>query len=299
MDTHAWRGLYRVGTVPQVDGTSQTELVADVCSGPSDGMLDGIVVETNPAKRITPVVRQSSPTGSYDRNAHRRHDEKTYHRKRRKLFYAVPTGVFIGVIALVIWGPFAVQPKSLSSQQATTLSVSARPDIVPLAVSSDVQPAEGYLQTYTVASNRARIVMIDSLSVKARVLEVGTDGRNLPQLPRNSYDVGWYNVSVAPGESGATVLSGACSGSVGQGVFRRIGELSEGAEITVEMGNGTVLRYAVQSVASVVVESVDMTEVLRPLHGTEQGMSLVGCSGTYDAATNDFAGRVIVRAIRI
>ncbi len=246
-------------------------------------------------KTYSRSARRVIKTG-YDRNVHRRLDEKHYHRKRRGTLYAVPAAVFVVVAAVMLWGPFTKQPQLLSVQQASAVSSDREPSVVPLAGSSDEDPAVGYLETYTVAPDYPRILSIGALGVQARVFEVGTDGRNQPQLPKNSYDTGWYNVSALPDRPGAVVISGACSGSVGQGVFRRLGELAKGAKIIVEKGDGTVVVYEVQRVETVAVDAVSMTRVLSPAHGFSEGLNLMGCAGNYDITTNDFAQRVVVFA---
>lgn len=236
--------------------------------------------------------------GGYNRNAHRIDDDVRYLMKRRRVLYASPILLFAAVAAITLWAPFSGRPQELSAQQASAISRDAQPDVVPFAGASDERQAENYLETYQVASMRPRILTIESLGIRARVFEVGTDGRGQPQLAKNSYDTGWYNVSALPGEAGAVVLSGACSGSVNNGVFNRLGELSSGAQITLQRGDGVTVVYTVVSVDKVAVESVDMTTVLRPSYGATRGLNLIGCTGSYNTKTNDFAGRTIVYAIQ-
>lgn len=259
--------------------------------------LDGITLESLERREIdAPHSAQKRGKGGYDRNSRRRIDEKLYYRKRHRLMYAVPSAVFVVAAAVMLWNPFTNSPEVLSAQQASAASDTVQQSVTPLAWSSDETPAANYIETYKTAANRPRVLTIDSLGVRARVLEVGVDGRHHPQLPRNSYDTGWYNVSVLPGQSGAVVLSGACNGSVGEGAFRRLNELAAGAQLTIEKGDGTTVAYEVQSVATVAVDTLDMTSVLLPAHGFSRGLNLVGCSGKYDVKTNDFASRVVVYA---
>lgn len=275
--------------------------VAEHVVEPNDIVFDSMVLDMpdDAEKKIMQTPRRKVAQSGYDRNAHRYRDEKQYHQKRRRLFYVMPAIAFVVVAMIMLWGPFANQPKLLSAQQANAISNGIEPDVIPLAGSSDENPTENYIEAYRVASNRPRVLTIESLGIRARVLEVGTDGRKQPQLAKNSYDAGWYNVSVAPGEPGAVVVSGACSGSVGQGVFHRLSELLRGAQIQIERGDGTVLIYRVESTKTVTVDALDMTEVLMPAHGFNQGINLVGCTGSYDTKTNDFAGRIIVYAVQI
>jgi len=250
------------------------------------------------AKRPVLATRILNSSGAgYNRNAHRIDDDIRYLMKRRRVLYASPAVLFVTVAAITLWAPFSGHPQELSAQQVSAVESTIQPDVVPFAGASDEQPASNYLETYHVAPERPRILTIESLGVKARVFEVGTDGRGQPQLAKNSYDAGWYNVGTLPGAPGAVVLSGACSGSVGNGVFSRLGELSSGDKLTVEKGDGTILTYNVTYSEKLPVDSVDMTVVLQPPYGTTKGLNLIGCTGSYSTKTNDFADRTIVYTV--
>lgn len=257
-------------------------------------------VQHDYAKRPTVsshILKESD--GGYSRNSRRLDDERRYLTKRRHSLYVIPIGVFLFVSAFVLWAPFLNRSQPLLAQQTTVAVEPSQAEVVPLASSADTTPAANYLGTYKVSASHPRLLTIDSLSVRARIFEVGHDGRNHPQLPKNSYDTGWYNASALPGKSGAVVVSGACSGSVGDGVFRRLNELRPGMSISLERGDGTVFAYQVQGVETVLVDKVDMASILKPFNSSTEGLNLIGCAGSYDVKTNDFANRVIVYAVRI
>ena len=257
-------------------------------------------VQHDYAKRPTVashVLRESD--GGYSRNARRVDDERNYLSKRRHSLYAVPAFIFVFVAAFVLWAPFLNHSQPLLAQQTTVVTETTQAEVVPLAGSVDETPAANYIDVYKVAASRPRVLTVKALSVRARVLEVGRDGRNQPQLPKNSYDVGWYNASALPEKNGAVVMSGACSGSVGNGVFRRLNELQVGSEISLERGDGGVFAYQVESIETVRADTVNMADVLVPFNRASEGLNLIGCAGSYDSKTNDFANRVIVYAVRI
>ena len=245
----------------------------------------------------THILKESD--GGYNRNGRRLDDERNYLTKRRHSLYSVPIGIFIAVSAFVLWAPFLSHSQPLLAQQTAVPTETSQAEVVPLAGSSDTTPSANYLETYKVSPTHPRLLSIDSLSVKARVFEVGHDGRNQPQLPNNSYDVGWYNVSALPGNQGAVVVSGACSGSVGSGVFRRLNELKTGATMSLERGDGSVITYQVESIETVPADAVNMASVLEVTGRATEGLNLIGCAGSYDVKTNDFSSRVIVFAVRI
>lgn len=299
---HASRGVHGPA-LSQTDGVvrknlDEDEFEREVVS--FDGIVLDLPGERQRLKKEPVVVRERhAKKGGYDRNGRRHTDERLYNKKRRQILYIMPVMAFVVVAVIMLWGPFANQPQILSAQQASAVSDDSQPNVIPLTRSSDEKPAVNYIETYQTAPDRPRVLTIDSLGVKSRVLEVGLDGRSQPQLPRNSYDAGWYNVSVLPGESGAVVLSGACSGSVGQGVFRRLGELQKGSRIIIEKGDGTQVVYEVAGSENVIADKVDMTKVLAPMYGTDRGLNLMGCTGAYSVKTNDFAERIVIYAVQI
>lgn len=260
-------------------------------------LLEGLCIENSDERQeMVHTLPRRHSRGGYNRNACREQDKQHYYARRRKTVYVLPSVVFVVVAAAVLWWPFTNQPHGTSEQQANAVSIGSLPEVVPLAGVSDQVPAANYRETYKVAANRPRILSIESLGLTARVFEVGRDGRSQPQLAKNSYDVGWYNVGVEPGEEGAVVVSGACSGSVGQGAFHRLDSLQDGDVIGIEKGDRTMLRYVIVARETVAVDAVDMTKVLSPAHQAAQGLNLIGCTGSYDEKTNDFAGRIIIYA---
>lgn len=243
------------------------------------------------------ILKESD--GGYSRNSRRLDDERRYLTRRRHSLYIIPIGVFLFISAFVLWAPFLNRSQPLLAQQTSVTSGVSQAEVAPLAGSADVTPAANYLEAHKVPAAQPRLLTIDSLSVRARVFEVGHDGRNQPQLPKNSYDVGWYNASALPGKGGAVVVSGACSGSVGDGVFLRLNELRSGDGISLERGDGSVFAYQVESIETVFADKVNMVDVLEPFNSSSEGLNLVGCAGSYDVKTNDFANRIIVYAARI
>lgn len=296
------RGTYGVPEPVRyrADRTKQGNIsVAD--SEQMNALLSSITIETpgdSRGQKAPPVlVRRQHAVSGYDRNGRRSRDERLYQQQRRRMMYVMPSLIFLIGSVVLLSSPFANQPKMLSAQQVGAVREATPPEGAALPSPVDEVPTTNYVQQYTTDPRRPRLLTIPSLGVHARVLEVGRDSRSQPQLPRNSYDVGWYNVSVLPGKTGAAVLSGACNGSVGQGVFHRLGELKHGDLIRIERGDGTTYEYTVEYVETVNVDKVNMAEALLPANSSSEGVNLIGCSGGYDVKTNDFAKRVVIYAI--
>lgn len=216
---------------------------------------------------------------------------------KRRLGLAVAVVLVIGVIGVFIRPGGAAQSAQVLAARNEAEAAATAPKSLAAVVSEE--PPANYLATYQVGKMQARIITISTIGVESRVIPVGVDGRGQPQLPTHSYDTGWYNVSARPGESGAVVVSGACSTEAAKGVFEKLSSVNKGDSITVERGDGARIDYSVKEIYRSPVDTLDMTKVLSPFDPKAPGLSLVTCDGTYDSATNDSADRLVIRAVQI
>ena len=168
-------------------------------------------------------------------------------------------------------------------------------------------------------SAKPRLITIPSIGVSARVQEISllaanSDGSQQMDVPKNVHDVGWYNCEgnaeentrcakfVSPNgiynETSAVIDGHSCSG---QGcVFDRLGELQDGAEIKIDLGNNASATYTVDRVETVALSDVNMEKVMTPTHKDRAGLALITCDGSW--STRDSRGvrsmdkRIIVYA---
>ena len=59
---------------------------------------------------------------------------------------------------------------------------------------------------YRVAADLPRVITIEKLGVKARVLQMSVNSDGSMQSPVNIFDAGWYTGSVKPGQLGASII---------------------------------------------------------------------------------------------
>lgn len=155
------------------------------------------------------------------------------------------------------------------------------------------------IDTYKVAPNLPRIIRIDSINVTARVLRLGVTADNSVDTPKNSNDAGWYEGSAKPGEAGAMIVNGHYSGLTQPGVFHKLEKLKAGALITIEKGDGTVLKFAVKKVEKMPANKVPMDQLLVSPDPKAQSLNLITCSGTFDAKNETYDQRVVVQAVAV
>lgn len=163
----------------------------------------------------------------------------------------------------------------------------------------EVPVAPDALAGYDVAPDEPRILTIDSIDVRARILPMGVNPDNSMQAPVNIYDSGWYNRSAKPGQAGASVIDAHASGPTRQGLFAYLDTLKQGDRVSVERGDGETLNYEVMMVETVSLSAIDMEKVLRPYGDATEALNLITCAGQWLQDQRTYDQRAIVYTKRI
>lgn len=155
------------------------------------------------------------------------------------------------------------------------------------------------INSYVVAADMPRVLTIDKLNVRARVLPMGVTATSAIQAPINIFDSGWYTGSARPGTPGVSFIDAHASGSTREGLFAYLDTLKAGDIITIERGDGEVLKYAVRSLETQALADIKMTQVLSPKDGIKEGLTIMTCTGKWQADKETYDHRVIVYTERI
>lgn len=164
---------------------------------------------------------------------------------------------------------------------------------------STSKPTNNSLASYTVAPDMPRYLSIPDLDVRARVRHVGTNDKGQVAAPSNVHDTAWYNNSAKPGTPGAALIDGHVSSWTTKGVFYGLKQLSPGAIVEVERGDGQKLRYRVVKSQIYSADQVDMATALRPVTTGKEGLNLITCTGKVKKGTSEFEQRLVVFTERI
>lgn len=165
---------------------------------------------------------------------------------------------------------------------------------------SDTPPSETKpdLHSYVVSPLQPRILSIPKLSVNARVMSLGVKPNNELQAPNNIYDVGWYQNSAKPGDSGgAILLDGHVHGPTIPGVFANLKTLAAGNVIKLERGDGTIHTFKVIKSEAYPADKLDMAAALTSVEPGKLGLNLITCTGSFNAASSQYEQRLIVFAV--
>ena len=130
--------------------------------------------------------------------------------------------------------------------------------------------------------------------------------------PSGPADIVWYDFAAwdglggAPGAGGNAVLAGhvdrngyieyAGVNYFGPGVLFNLDQLDSGDRIEVVFG-GKTLRYSVQWVRGLSTSSTDWNEIFSA-DVERDSITLVTCGGDFDARTNEYRERTVLRAVR-
>lgn len=163
----------------------------------------------------------------------------------------------------------------------------------------ETKVSDDAIAKYKVAADLPRVITIEKLGVKARVLQMNVNSDGSMQSPINIFDAGWYTGSVKPGQLGASIIIGHASGTTSGGVFNKLESLNAGDTISVERGDGKILRYQVVKKQTVKLSDVDMNSFIRPADGVSEGLNLMTCAGEWIKNSQTRNSRVMIFTKRI
>lgn len=164
------------------------------------------------------------------------------------------------------------------------------------ANADEKKPAPDRIATYKVAADAPRVISIEKINVKSRVLALGVKSNNELKAPVNIYDTGWYLESAKPGEPGAMLLDGHVTGPTQKGIFYDLKKLVAGDVIEIERGDGKKFNYSVVNSKTYDKDKVDMAAALTPVEPGKPGLNLITCAGSFNKQSDQYEDRLIVFA---
>jgi sortase A len=141
-------------------------------------------------------------------------------------------------------------------------------------------------------------ILLPKLGVDAPIVLLGVLPGGAMDAPSTPLDVAWYTFSAKPGQPGNVVMSGHVDFvNYGPAVFARLDEMRLGDEVAVQLENGAILKYLVQSVDEYVEAEAPVQQIVGPT--PNEAITLITCSGSFDARSRTYDKRLVVRAARI
>ncbi|MHA6783641.1 class F sortase [Pseudonocardia saturnea] len=140
-------------------------------------------------------------------------------------------------------------------------------------------------------------VRLAAIGAEADVVDVGVDGRGEMEVPLDVTTVGWYRFGPSPGaRAGSTVLSGHVDDRVqGRGAFYRLTDLEPGDPVEVDLADGSVAAYRVDTVERIAKEDLPVDRLFA--RDGAPVLTLVTCGGDFDRAARSYRENVVVTAV--
>jgi LPXTG-site transpeptidase (sortase) family protein len=141
-------------------------------------------------------------------------------------------------------------------------------------------------------------IIIPSIGVDApaNVKSLGSD--SMMQPPNGPEDVAWYDFTARPGSGGNAVFSAHVDyHDYGPAVFARLKDLEKGDVIEVRAADGTTYRYQVVVSVTYPAAEAPVEDIVGPT--ARETITLITCTGSFDASSRQYSHRLVVRAERI
>lgn len=205
----------------------------------------------------------------------------------------------------ILWGGLVIVIASLAVLIIKELAAPLKGPSAPSGIVSTIPPKtepptpEAKLE-HKVPPTYPKYLIIPKLNINTNVYAVGKTEHGAIDAPQTAWGVGWYRDGTLPGSgSGAALIDGHVNDAFNTpGVFYELSTLSTGDDITIIRGDDSQLRYKVVKTTEEPLKNINMNKVLSSIEAGKEGLNLVTCGGKYDKATNTFADRVIVYAVR-
>jgi len=139
---------------------------------------------------------------------------------------------------------------------------------------------------------------VPSVSIDAQVVTGYLDSRTDGMLAtRGAWTVGWYDYSAIPGHGNAIFSGHVDYIYVGPAVFYNLRYLQAGASLQVDLTDGTVVYYQVESNTLYPASNESWGNLFDPANG--DAVTIYTCDGVFNPANGDYSQRRIVRAVRV
>ncbi len=138
---------------------------------------------------------------------------------------------------------------------------------------------------------------IPAIGVDAGVEHVGKTADGAMDVPKNVWNVAWYEPGYKPGNPGNAVIAGHLDGyNLPAAVFFNLRRLQAGNKIYITDNNGHEKVFEVYE--SQVINSSADGSILNKIFGPadESHLNLITCNGSWDAKNQNYNQRLIVYA---
>lgn len=141
-------------------------------------------------------------------------------------------------------------------------------------------------------------LMVPSLGLDVPLDEVSIRPDGQMAVPDDVRRAGWYRHGPAPGAaSGSVVVAGHVDGVTGPGAFLQLTQVTDGAEVVVELDDGTMTEYRVAGGEAVAKAHLPVDEIFR--RDGEPVLRLVTCTGQWSPRAGHYTDNLVITAVPV
>ncbi|OGH12060.1 MAG: hypothetical protein A2857_03535 [Candidatus Levybacteria bacterium RIFCSPHIGHO2_01_FULL_36_15] len=136
-------------------------------------------------------------------------------------------------------------------------------------------------------------LVIKSINVDTNIELVGLDKQNRMDIPKDWYNVGWYQYGPKPGEAGNAAIDGHVDTPTGApSVFYNLSKLKKDDQIEVYDKRGKKYVFVVTRNTSYPLEQFPSSEIFGP--STKAKLNLITCAGEWDKKFKQYSNRLVI-----
>jgi hypothetical protein len=214
----------------------------------------------------------------------------------------VPTTADFGTIGtsdvrdLASAGSAAPSPAASSSSAAS--SPSSGPTPAP-TTGSIPQPGRSSAALPPVEERAQPVrLTVESLDLEVAIDPVAIAEDGQMEIPEEPDRAGWYRHGPGPGsDTGSVVMAGHVDTTTGPGAFLGLTRVAEGAEVVVELNDGTSTAYRVVGGENVAKTDLAVDEIFR--RDGDPVLRLVTCTGEWSPQTGHYTDNLVITAVPV
>ena len=206
----------------------------------------------------------------------------------RKLSNSRSLAVLFGIVTLFVISWFVY----IRSDQTNITPSDPESSVVTYSTDnpSEEKPKDDF--KWLGKSEEPKYIRLNTIQTEGYIQNVGVDQSKQVAVPNNIHLAGWFRDTVRPGEKGLSIIDGHVDGRTSAGIFKSLGNLKQGDQFTIEMGNGNLKTFKIKKVSTVDTNLAN-NELFSQDPMIKSQLNLITCGGTFDKQSKQYDKRVI------
>ena len=206
----------------------------------------------------------------------------------RKLSNSRSLAVLFGIVTLFVISWFVY----IRSDQTNITPSDPESSVVTYSTDnpSEEKPKDDF--KWLGKSEEPKYIRLNTIQTEGYIQSVGVDQNKQVAVPNNIHLAGWFRDTVLPGKKGLSIIDGHVDGRTSAGIFKSLGNLKQGDQFTIEMGNGNLKTFKIKKVSTVDTNLAN-NELFSQDPLIKSQLNLITCGGTFDKQSKQYDKRVI------